>query len=327
MILIEYALIFSYFNQHSDITSKMSVKKIPLSQTSSLVLICDQGKSYQSPEVKKFLSRLDLSEGRKMYRKIEYLKPHLDEVIPNRKFLIHNHIRNILRQDRPPVQVPQDRVARPAQVGNILRQDRPPVQVLSLACGWDPVLLKMSREFPTHRFFGVDNESVQTQKRLIKEIAPRAQIFYIKANITDTKQMIKKLSKAGWKNHHPTLLLVEGISYYIPPKIFWTTLKTLKQHIKADCHVCGDFLIDWKKQKISPLSQKLAMMIFDMIKTVCSQEYYPYTVRQINQKLKYAGFSKIKFFTQSEIQKQRTGAIHPWKKEEGHIQLFTALAP
>ena len=96
----------------------------PLSQTSALVLICDNNKSYQSPKSKEFLSHLDLSEGQKMYNKIQHLKPHLDEIIPNRKFLIHNYIRKILKEHKSGV------------------------QVLTLACGWDPLLVKMSEEFP-----------------------------------------------------------------------------------------------------------------------------------------------------------------------------------
>ena len=73
---------------------------IPLSQTSALVLICDNNTSYQSPKAKEFLSHLDLSEGQKMYNKIQHLKPHLDEIIPNRKFLIHNYIRKILKEHK-----------------------------------------------------------------------------------------------------------------------------------------------------------------------------------------------------------------------------------
>ena len=273
---------------------------ISLSQTSSLVLICDQNTSYQSPKSKEFLSQLNLSEGQKMYSKIRHLKPHINEIIPNRKFLIHNYIRKTLKKNKPSV------------------------QVLTLACGWDPILVKMSEEFPKHSFFGVDSESVQLQEQLIQKIMPHSFIFYINANITNSERLIQQLSARGWKKNQPTCIIVEGISYYIPPKIFWESLKKLKQNMQADCFICGDFLLDWTQQKISEVSQNLAVTTFNMIKESCFQNYYPTTTQQIQKNLKELGFSSIQFFTQDDIQKQRKGSRTPWKRGEGHLQLFTA---
>lgn len=272
---------------------------IPLSQTSSLVLICDKNTSYQSSKSKEFLSHLDLSKGREMYNKIRHLKPHLDEIIPNRKFLIHNYIRKILKKNKF-------------------------AQVLSLACGWDPILVKMSEEFPRHSFFGVDSESIQTQEKLIQKIMPHSPIVYLNEDIINPKQLIQKLTAKGWKKDQPTGLVLEGISYYIPPKPFWKSLKILKQNITADCFICGDFLIDWTQQKISKISQNLGFSIFNMIKESCSQNYYSITTKQIQKNLEDLAFSNIQFFTQDEIQKQRKGKTTPWKKKEGPTCLFTA---
>ncbi|MBC6415010.1 MAG: hypothetical protein GDA46_01265 [Bdellovibrionales bacterium] len=120
--------------------------KLSLSQTSAL--ICDNQKSYKSLKAKKFLSHLDLSKGQKMYDKIRHLKPHLDEIIPNRKFFIHSYLRKLLKNSSHPF------------------------QVLFLAFGWDPV--KLSEEFPEHLFFGIDNESIDLQENLIQKISPQS---------------------------------------------------------------------------------------------------------------------------------------------------------
>ena len=272
----------------------------PLSQTSALVLICDRDISYQSSKSKEFLSYLDLSEGKKMYDKIKHLQPHLDEVVPNRKFLIHNYIRNTLNENKSPV------------------------QVLVMACGWDPVLVKINEEFPKHSFFGVDSEPVHLQEKIIQKVMPHSSIFYISADITDIKCLIEQLSEKGWRKDQPTCVVVEGISYYISPERFWPVLKEFKKNIKTDCFICGDFLLDWTQQSISKISQNMALTVFDMIKEACSQEYYPYTTKQLQKNLKESGFGKIQFFTQDEIQKERMGSPDPWDSGEGHIQLFTA---
>lgn len=274
--------------------------RTPLSQTSALVLICDRDISYQSPKSKEFLSYLDLSEGKKMYDKIKHLGPHVDEVIPNRKFLIHDYI------------------------GKILNDSKSPVQVLVMACGWDPIMVKMSEEFPEHSFFGVDNESVQLQEKIIQEIMPQSSVFYVQADITHVEYLIEKLSEKGWKKDEPTCLVLEGISYYINPKRLWLMLSDFKKNVKAGCFICGDFLVDWRKQSISKISETLALTVFDMIKESCSQEYYPYTTKKMQQNLEELNFDKVQFFTQDEIQKKRTGSYFPWESGEGHIQLFTA---
>ena len=273
---------------------------IPLSQTSALVLVCDQNTSYKNPKAKEFLSHLNLSEGQKMYNKVQHLKPYVDEIIPNRKFLIHSYIRKVLTRSKSPA------------------------QVLILGCGWDPILVEIGEEFPEHSVFGVDSGSVEFQETLIKKMALQSPIFYLKANITNIKQLVQKLTKKGWKKEKPTCIVVEGIIYYIPLEVFWNSLRELKQNIKADCFICGDFLIDGKKQKLSTVSQNLGSTIFNMIKEACSQDYYSTTEEQVKKQLKRIGFSNIQFFTQADLQKKRKGTIEPWKEKEGHICLFTA---
>ena len=235
-----------------------------------------------------------------MYEKIQHLQPHVDEIIPNRKFFIHNYIKKILKNNKQNI------------------------QTLVLACGWDPILVKLSEEFPQHSFFGIDNESTQLQEQLIQKIIPQSLISYLNINITKPEKLIQQLSAKGWKKNQPSCLVIEGISYYIPKEIFWNSLKALTQTIQAPCFICGDFLVDWTQQKVSHRTQNLGSTIFNMIKDTCSQNYYFYTTKQIKKHLQDLGFDEIQFSTQDQIQKQRTENQDLWKKDEGHIQLFSA---
>ena len=270
---------------------------LSLSQTSALVLVCDNV-SYQGPKSKEFLSHLDLSAGKKMYEKINQLKPHLDEVIPNRKYIIHNYITSLLKKEE--------------------------TQIISLACGWDPIFVKLNERFPNNSFFGIDSESIKLQQKLVQKIMPHSHIHYINEDISHSEKLIDKLKQNNWSPNKPTCLVVEGISYYIPPEVFWKSLKALKESIKSDCFICGDFLIDWKIEKVSALTKKMGLGIFEMIKETCHHNYYTYTKDQFTEHLKDLSFSNIEVWTQDEIQKQRTGLPDPWRKEEGHIYLFTA---
>ena len=270
---------------------------LPLSQTSALVLICDNV-SYQSHKSKEFLSHLDLSAGQKMYDKIQHLQPHLDEIIPNRKFILHNYIRRTIKAGE--------------------------TQILILACGWDPMLVKLHEEFPDNSFFGVDSESIELQQSLVQKIMPCSRICYIREDISSMDKLIAKLKQNHWSPDKPTCLVVEGISYYLSPDLFWSSLKSLKESINAKCFICGDFLVDWNQQEVSALTKKIGLNIFEMIKETCQHDYYNYTKNHFIENLKNLSFHKVEYWTQDEMQRERTGKSAPWRKKEGHIYSFSA---
>ena len=269
-----------------------------LSDTSALVLVMDKGKSYPGPLAKKFLSRLDLSQGRELYQKMQHLNPWLDTIVPNRKWVIHNFIRRLLKQENA-------------------------TQVLVLGCGWDPLLLQMSQEFPKTRFFGVDSESLAPQKKIIRELSPKAPIFYIQKDLNDIQGVLKALVSAGWQPNQPTCLVLEGIIYYIPPTVFWRNIKKLMQPMSANCFICGDISLDSKKTKITKRSHQIRIEVFEIIKEQCSHNYHLYGRKQIRSLLLELGCSGIHLWTEGEIQQQRTGKCYPWKPKEGPILVFT----
>ena len=273
---------------------------VPLSQSSAFVLVCDKGQSYKTNLAKEFLSSLDLSEGKKMYDKTLHLQPRLNESIYNRKFFIHNFIKKNLKA-------------------------KPLTQVLVLACGWDPLLLELSEEFPHSSFFGVDSESVDLQKQWIQKIKPVAPVCYLCMDLTHSHQLIEALSKKGWKTNQASLIVIEGISYYISPNLFWNSIKNLKQSFNSEVCICGDFLVN--VQNLSQTARKFSKDLFDRIKKTYSKDYFSYTEQEIKKNLEDLKFSTIQFFKQADIQKQRTGTSKPWGKKDSHIQLFCAQNP
>ena len=298
----EESLFHFVFIEYSPIISNMPIS---LSETSALVLICDQGVSYRDIKSREFLSHLDLSKGQVLYDKLKKFLPYIKLSINNRKWVIHDHIERALKSNTMPI------------------------QVLILACGWDPIMLKMSEKFPEHFFFGVDKESVTLQSQLVKAISPQSNISYIQADITKPDDLLHCLSNKGWNEQRPTYVVAEGITYYIPKEILWHTLKNLKENIKSDFYVCGDFLTDWTKEKLSDKGQRIGYTIFETIKDFCSLPcYYSYTEEEIFHKLRSIGFTSTfsaLFFKQDEIQERRTGTSEPWEKTDSYIQLFITL--
>ena len=278
---------------------------IALSETSAFVLICDQGISYQDVKSREFLSHIDLSKGQILYDKLKKFLPYMNLAINNRKWLIHNHIEQALESNTESI------------------------QILILACGWDPLMLKMSEKFPKHFFFGVDKEPVTLQSQLVKTISPRSNISYLQADITKPDDLLHCLISTGWNKEYPTYVVIEGITYYIPKEILWHTLKKLKENTESDFYIYGDFLVDWTKEKLSDKGKKIGYTIFETIKNFCSLTcYYAYTEEEIFHKLRSicsTGTFGALFFKQNEIQHNRTGKDEPWEKTDSYTQVFLTL--
>ena len=215
---------------------------ISLLKTSAFVLVCDQGVNYQDAKSQEFLSHLDLSKGKILHNKLKKFLPYMNLAIHNRKWLIHSYIEQALQKNNKPS------------------------QVLVLACGWDPILFKMSNKFSKHFFFGVDKESIVLQTQIAKDISPQSNILYLQADITNSDDLLCCLFNEGWGKQRPTYVIVEGISYYISKEVLWNTLKNLKKNIDSEFHICGDFLIDWNKANLSNKGQKIGYSIFETIR-------------------------------------------------------------
>ncbi len=235
-----------------------------------------------------------------MYEKLRHLSPYIKDVITNRKFVIHNCIKDMIENQKN-------------------------CQVLILACGWDPVMIKMSSQFPENFFFGVDSESIELQQKLAKKILPQANIFYLKINIINAEDLIKKLLLAGWNPIQPLCVVAEGISYYVPKEPFWNVIKHLRQRAESNFSICGDFLLDIKKVNLSKIGKQISREVFGMIKRECSlTDYYSYTKDQIQRELQKLDLQNIAFFEQNQIQKNRTEKSQPWKEGDSYIQMFVA---
>ena len=294
----EESLFHFVFIEYSPIISNMPIS---LSETSAFVLICDQGVSYRDIKSYEFLSHLDLSKGQTLYDKLKIFLPYIKLAINNRKWLIHDYIERALKSNTMPI------------------------QVLILACGWDPIMFKMSEKFPKHFFFGVDKESVTLQSQLVKAISPQSNISYLQVDITNSDDLLYCLSNTEWNKQRPTYVVAEGITYYINKEILWNTLKSLKENINSDFYVCGDFLTDWTKEKLSDKGQRIGYTIFETIKDFCAlTDYYSYTREEIVHRLQTIGFTNISLFKQDEIQEKRIGTSEPWEKTDSYLQLFTA---
>ena len=114
------------------------------------------------------------------------------------------------------------------------------------------------------------------------ELISNPRLHLIEGDLADASSIIDKLKRAGWQQHRPTFLIMEGFSYYMTPeilRIFVTAIKpqyAIFDHLRESgmneaANIIGskvfDLIRDYiKMDKIqrydaSPLSKLLGMKI------------------------------------------------------------------
>lgn len=177
-----------------------------LAYTSALVLLMTKDKVYQTECTKTYLEKLDLSSGLDLYNSVTDFFPDYPEVIQNRKFGVLKFIEYLLMHDSLPH------------------------QIILPAVGMDAMGLEIASLYPGTHIYEIDSEYMPEKSKLIANKS----IQHIQADITQPQDCYEKLIKAGWQSELPSLIILEGISYYISPD----QLKGLVNFLNPSVAIC-----------------------------------------------------------------------------------------
>ncbi len=172
-----------------------------ISSTSALALLWADGKIHRGALAKKYLKDLELGPGRGLLSRCNQVWPHYGEVIKNRKDCI-------LRLTRETVEKGAE-------------------QVVILGAGMDPLSLEVCQSSQKTRVFEVDFENMGAKSGLIKRTDPSLgrRICCITADISRPNTVMRGLAEAGWRRNRQTLIILEGISYYLAAEKLWGMIK------------------------------------------------------------------------------------------------------
>ena len=160
----------------------MKTATFSLEETSALVLLWLQDGFYRRPGARAYLERLDLSAGRDLHAACNAIWPDYGTVIDNRKY----GIRQLAMR----------------------HQKR---QIILPGAGLDAMGLELAEFLPDCHIFELDYAHMEAKRNLIE----RANMSFVSADIRDTAAARAALVQAGWQADRPSLLLLEGISYYL----------------------------------------------------------------------------------------------------------------
>jgi len=247
-----------------------------LSSTSSLVLLWAQDNCYKSKIAKDYLNLLDLDGGKDLLNRCEKICPYYGEVIKNRKFGVFDLISKCL----------SERI-------NIK-------QVVIAGAGLDALGLEITEFYPQVSVFELDLENMKIKSGLLSKINDklRPNLSFINVDLLDSSKVYSALIENGWIQSESTLLILEGISYYLPVK----SIKKLIEDINPD-RTIFEFLK--RNNEIDNIHAEIAEKVFDLISIFCN---CPNIVRYDQNKIKDSlDINILTEYEMNQLEKMRTG--------------------
>ena len=176
-----------------------------LSPTSALVLLWAEKDSYHGQIARRFFDTLDLSSGRPLLHEMNEIWSHYDQVIKNRKFGVWDYVNGFIEKNTP-------------------------LQVVCLGGGLDPISIQVAETFSTANVFDVDLHNMDLKSEIALSIGAPSNLQFVTADVADGELLCRSLASAGWEKEKKSLVIAEGLSYYIQKSNLLKSLKlTLNQ--------------------------------------------------------------------------------------------------
>ncbi len=170
--------------------------------TSAFVLSFTNEDIYHGEAARTFLRSIDLSAAEPLVAQFEDLHEEIHMEILNRKHGVETSCRKYLNEN-------------------------PAAQVIHLGGGLDPLSIDLADCYPKACFFDVDMANMPIKEE-VNQAINGPDVAFLTANLADTSSLIEILGGAGWSSDAATLLVSEGISYYIPKAAYRNTLASLR---------------------------------------------------------------------------------------------------
>ena len=174
-----------------------------VSSTSALVLLLTNRTIYDGAAAKTFWNGLDLESGRSLTEEFIAVWETASEETNNRKFGVKYFCRKFLTVN-------------------------PQSQVIFLGAGLDPKSLDIAETFPNTHIFDVDMDNMELKAKMTADIDGPSNITFCQTDISKADELLSTLKNNGWNAEQKTLVVAEGISYYIMKGPFKDALSILR---------------------------------------------------------------------------------------------------
>jgi len=271
--------------------------KIKIHSTAALIMLWAK-EYYQKYPAAKFIKHLDLSEGQRLFDLCNTICDWYGEIIANRKHFIHYAI------------------------SEILESKNSPWQIVILAAGMCPLSLNLlvRNDKKIINIFEIDECSMEEKGKMYNELFPTyaRKIKCISASV-NRKRMMDVLARVGYNEELQTIILAEGISYYISKRRLKEVFEQFATGSKRNIFVLEYLIPD---DNIPNKNRKISGKIFNIIKKECSLDrIFCYTQNELKKFFIQYGGNFLLHETMSGMEFLRTQSNRYFKNDnEGWIE-------
>lgn len=278
------------------------MESIGLSDTSALVTLLEGREVHTSPQTTKYLDMLDLSVGEDLLRRCIGVWPHVDQIVKNRKSCILDETLRCISDG-----------AR---------------QVAILGSGIDPLSLEIVSRTQNVMVYEFDTVNMRHKQDLLETAVPdmagRIRCRY--ADLSRAGSALIGARKAGWQDDVPSVLVLEGVSYYLSKNALRALLLGLRG--ASDLYIILEYMVP--PSLIVPERAHIPGDIFGIIQEHISEpldvsfmdpDYVKEMVTNMNGRL-------VSRHTMHSIEKHRVGTNHYFPTEpSGWVEICSMLIP
>ncbi len=208
---------------------------------SEAVLVWSRGEALESGDAARYIRLLDTGCGARIAARCEGIWPHYGEVVRNRKACIRGIAMRLLGR----------------RGGRIS-------QAVVLGAGLDPLSVEIAAcTGYSVTSYEVDSSPARRKRRAIKEASAAAAecIRHVEADLEGAgpRRIASALEREGWRPDAPSLVVAEGISYYLRKE----TLRDLFDEFRAGSgagHAILEYLRD--AESVAPERARIADAVF-----------------------------------------------------------------
>ena len=268
--------------------------------TAALVLLLSQNAVHTSPYSRKYLAALNLDSGRRMLSVCNKIWPHYDEVIQNRKKMLLDLTLRIIASKKAS-------------------------QVIIFSSGLDALSLEITSREKDAAIYEADISHMEYKKSLFEKIDSGLckKIRLVTADIGKPEDAVAKMVKAGLDMQRPSVLVFEGISYYLPPKSLFGLISQFRTGRRKN-HLLLEYLLPRKyiAGDVAYIPRKIYSVINDSLPERIRFSRYDSGI--IRSRLG-AEARMLKSYTLKEMEKNRTGRNEYFKTgNSGWIEICHA---
>lgn len=274
--------------------------EIEISATSALVLNWTNNHIWKTKEAIEYMDEIDLSEGDSILKLFSDEENYMHtQSVTNRKCFMRQSAVNFLKK---------------------CKAKKISGQVIILAAGIAPLSIELASLFPHSAIFDVDKFLMQEKEMDIRKMFKDklSNIQFVKSDITNIAELESRLLKNGWKPDEKTLLIMEGITYYLKE----VDLKYILEYFcNKNTSLACDFLLNY--DDIDESTRKFGLDVFGKIKESVGLDFVEsYAPEYFMNMLSEIGFKNPKRVQMTDVQKERTGWPEPYRfPESGWITL------